>query len=337
MIVDEIYKQTLINVLEKGIPTNDKPCRAKWEDTNENAYTYKLFGVVNRYDLSKEFPIPTLRPIPLKNCIDELFWIWQKKSNKVTDLKSHIWDAWAGEDKTIGKAYGYQVREKLRKVHTSLRKLKELNIRIVYTNAIQTLQNNFYPILVDKLLEDEKNDVSEVIVASDNMLFNVDDECDYYLDQTDYILYELQANPYSRRIIGNLFDVCDLDEMNLEPCCYSITFNVSGNKLNMILNQRSADLITAGFWNVFQYAILLKLFAIHCGYEAGELVHVIADAHIYDRHIDIAKELISRPSYNGATLKINPDKTNFYDFTIDDFEIENYRHNEQIKNIIVAV
>ena len=333
MYIDKVYKEMLSNILENGVET---VCRAKWED-GSNAKTIKTFGVVNRYDLSKEFPIPTLRPIPLKNCIDEILWIWQKKSNNIEDLRSHIWDAWAGEDKTIGKAYGYQVREKLRKVHTSIRRLKESNVRIVYTNVIQTLQNNFYPILVDKILEDKKNDVSEVIVASDNMLFNVDDECDYYLDQTDYILYELQANPYSRRIIGNLFDICDLDEMNLEPCCYSITLNVTGNKLNMILNQRSADLITAGFWNVFQYAILLNLFAIHCGYEAGELVHVIGDAHIYDKHIDIAKEIISRPIYEGATLKINPKITNFYDFTIDDFEIENYKHNEQIKNIPVAV
>lgn len=313
MRIDKVYKEMLHEILETGVQT---PCRAKWDD-GSIAKTVKIFGKVNRYDLSKEFPIPTLRPIPLKNCIDEILWIWQKKSNNINDLRSHIWDSWAGEDNTIGKAYGYQVKNKYRKIKTTGRKLKNSNISKVYQKFTVNNKTMFYEESIDTVPTDIETTV--------------------YLDQTDYILHELQYNSTSRRIIGNLFDICDIDDMNLEPCCYSITLNVIDNKLNMILNQRSADLVTAGLWNVFQYAILLKLFAIHCGLEAGELIHVIADAHIYDKHVDIAKELISRPIYEGATLKINPNKKNFYEFTIEDFEIENYKYNEQIKNIPVAV
>ena len=304
MKCDIIFKQTLENILLNGISTNDRPTRPVYPDTGKPAHTIKKFGVVNRYDLREEFPIPTLRPIPLKNCIDEILWIWQKKSNRIEDLRSHIWDSWAGEDGTIGKAYGYQV------------------------TVDQTVKTSLY-----KYMKFRHNKVDD-----DTFKFIDPHQIkEFLLDQTDYILHELTYNPYSRRIIGNLYNIHDLDEMNLHPCCYSITLNVVGNTLNMILNQRSADLITAGNWNVFQYAILLKMFAIHCGFEAGELVHVIADAHIYDRHIDIAKELISREPYNGATLWINPEKKNFYDFRIEDFEIRDYKHHEQIKNIIVAV
>ena len=303
MKCDIIFKEMLNDILENGISTKDRPTRPKYPDTNLPAHTIKKFGVINRYNLKEEFPIPTLRPIPLKNCIDELLWIWQKKSNKVEDLNSHIWDSWAGEDGTIGTAYGYQVRT-TQQVHTTKNKIIEAGCA-----------------------------KSECFTSSDNK----DEIIIENLDQTDYILHELKHNPYSRRIIGNLYNINDLDEMNLHPCCYSVTLNVVGNTLNMILNQRSADLITAGNWNVFQYAILLKLFAIHSGLEAGELIHVIADAHIYDRHIDIAKELISREPYDGAQLWINPDKKNFYDFTTDDFRIDNYNHHPQIKNIIVAV
>lgn len=308
MQCDIIFKQMLKDILEEGISTNDRPTRPIYPDTKLPAHTIKKFGIVNRYNLKEEFPIPTLRPIPLKNCVDEILWIWQKKSNSIKDLRSHIWDSWAGTDGTIGKAYGFQVNEK-QEVKSNINKLIKAG-----TSEGRILERN-------KALNEYPKDGTSI--------FN--------LDQTDYILHELTHNPYSRRIIGNLYNIQDLDEMNLHPCCYSITFNVVGNTLNMILNQRSADLITAGNWNVFQYAILLKLFAIHTGLEAGELVHVIADAHIYDRHIDIAKELLSREPYEGAYLWINPAKKNFYDFTIDDIEIRNYRHHEQIKNIIVAV
>ena len=303
MKCDEIFKRTLNEVLGNNVPTNDRPVIAIYPDTKLPAYTYKKFGIVNTYDLRKEFPIPTLSPIPLKNCIDELLWIWQKKSNNVKNLNSHIWDAWTDENGSIGKAYGYQVGLEVQTVKTTIEKLK----------SAKTDKGTHY------------------------ILDSRDREDIYTLDQTDYILHELTHNPYSRRIFGNLYNIQDLSEMYLHPCCYSVTFNVEGNTLHMILNQRSADLITAGNWNVFQYALLLKLFAIHCGYEAGKMIHVISDAHIYDRHIDIAKELLSREPYDGAKLWINPNKDNFYDFTTDDFKILDYKHHEQIKNIIVAV
>lgn len=309
MKCDVIFKEMLKDILENGVSTNDRPTRPVYPDTGLPAHTIKKFGVVNRYNLKEEFPIPTLRPIPLKNCIDEILWIWQKKSNKIEDLRSHIWDSWAGPDGTIGKAYGYQVGA-VQKVKTTLNNL--LNSGTFFEREANNIINEYKNVEYDRITN-------------------------FFLDQTDYILHELKYNPYSRRIIGNLYNIQDLDEMNLHPCCYSITLNVVGDTLNMILNQRSADLITAGNWNVFQYAVLLKLFARHVELEAGELVHVIADAHIYDRHIDIAKELISREPYEGAYLWINPEKKNFYDFTVDDIDIVNYKHHKQIKNIIVAV
>lgn len=271
---DEIFKKNCIEILENGIWQTSK-VRAKWEDGTP-AYALKTFGVVNRYDLSKEFPILTLRPVPLKNCIDELLWIWQKKSNKISDLNSHIWDAWAKEDGTIGKAYGYQLGKK-----------------------------TTYP--------------------------------DGTFDQVDRVLKDIKENPESRRLICHMYNIEELPEMSLYPCAYSITFNVSGGRLNALLNQRSQDMLVANGWNVTQYAILVWLFAIHTGLEIGELVHVIADAHIYDRHIKIVEELLKREAYEAPELQINKEKSSFYSFIPEDFSLKNYKHGKQIKNIPVAI
>lgn len=272
---DQIFIEMCEDIIENGFSSQGQKVRPKWED-GTFAHTIKKFGVVNRYDLSEEFPILTLRPTPLSKAIDEALWIWQKKSNNIKDLNSKIWNAWADEKGSIGKAYGYQMSVKHK-----------------------------YP-------EGE-------------------------FDQVDRVLYDLKHNPYSRRIITNIYNHSDLHEMNLYPCAYSMTFNVTGNKLNAILNQRSQDILPANNWNVCQYAILLHMFAISSGLVAGELVHVIADAHIYDRHIPIIKELISRPQYNAPKLTINPDVKDFYDFTPEDFRLEGYEHGPQIKNIPIAV
>ncbi|MDD3612253.1 MAG: thymidylate synthase [Clostridia bacterium] len=272
---DQIFIEMCEDIIENGFSSQGQKVRPKWED-GTFAHTIKKFGVVNRYDLSEEFPILTLRPTPLSKAIDEALWIWQKKSNNIKDLNSKIWNAWADEKGSIGKAYGYQMSVKHK-----------------------------YP-------EGE-------------------------FDQVDRVLYDLKHNPYSRRIITNIYNHSDLHEMNLYPCAYSMTFNVTGNKLNAILNQRSQDILPANNWNVCQYAILLHMFAISSGLVAGELVHVIADAHIYDRHIPIIKELISRPQYNAPKLIINPDVKDFYDFTPEDFRLEGYEHGPQIKNIPIAV
>jgi len=272
---DQIFIEMCEDIIENGFSSQGQKVRPKWED-GTFAHTIKKFGVVNRYDLSEEFPILTLRPTPLSKAIDEALWIWQKKSNNIKDLNSKIWNAWADEKGSIGKAYGYQMSVKHK-----------------------------YP-------EGE-------------------------FDQVDRVLYDLKHNPYSRRIITNIYNHSDLHEMNLYPCAYSMTFNVTGNKLNAILNQRSQDILPANNWNVCQYAILLHMFAISSGLVAGELVHVIGDAHIYDRHIPIIKELISRPQYNAPKLIINPDVKDFYDFTPEDFRLEGYEHGPQIKNIPIAV
>ncbi len=273
---DVIFRDMCTEILTKGFSTEGQVVRAKWADDGAPAHTRKIFGVVSRYDLAEEFPALTLRPTAMRNCIDELLWIWQKKSNRVADLHSHIWDAWAGEDGTIGKAYGYQLGVKYR-------------------------------------------------FAQGEM------------DQVDNVLWQLKHSPYSRRILTNLYNFADLAEMGLEPCAYSVTFNVVGRKLNAILNQRSQDVLVANNWNVAQYAVLVHMFAQVSGLEPGELVHVIADAHIYDRHEAIVRELIERPMYPAPKFTLNPEIKDFYDFTLDDFVFEDYEANPQIKHIPVAV
>jgi len=274
-LADDLFVNMCKDILENGVSTENEKVRPKWDD-GSFAYTIKKFCVVSRYDLSKEFPATTLRRTAFKSCIDEILWIWQKKSNNVNDLNSHIWDSWADENGSIGKAYGYQLGVK------------------------------------HKYKEGE-------------------------MDQVDRVLFDIKNNPYSRRIMTNIYVHQDLDEMNLYPCAYSMTFNVTDNKLNAILNQRSQDILAANNWNVVQYAILLHMIAQVSGLEAGELVHVIADAHIYDRHIPIVKELIERPKYDAPIFHMNPDIKNFYDFTIDDFSLENYQFGPQVKGIPIAV
>ena len=272
---DELFINMCKDIIENGYSTEGEKVRPKWED-GEYAYTIKKFGVVNRYDLSKEFPAITLRKTYIKSAIDEILWIWQKKSNNVNDLKSHIWDSWADKDGSIGKAYGYQ-----------------LGVKHKYKEGM--------------------------------------------MDQVDRLLYDLKTNPYSRRMMTNIYVHADLSEMNLYPCAYSMTFNVTGDRHNAILNQRSQDVLAANNWNVVQYAALLHMIAQVSGFKAGELVHVIADAHIYDRHIPIVKELISRPTYPAPKFRMNPDVKNFYDFTLDDFTIEDYVTGPQVKNIPIAI
>ena len=269
-----------LDILENGTDTKGEKVRPHWEDGTP-AYTIKKFGVVNRYDLSKEFPAITLRKTGLKNCFDEILWIWQLKSNDIKNLHSHIWDEWASDDGTIGKAYGYQLSVK------------------------------------HKYKEGE-------------------------FDQVDRVLFDLKNNPYSRRIMTNIYVHQDLHEMNLYPCAYSMTFNVTKNKneklvLNGILNQRSSDVLVANNWNVRQYALLLMMFARECNMEVGELLHVIADCHIYDRHIPLVEELLKREEFPAPKVTLNPEKKHFYDFTVDDLIVSDYVTNEQIKNIPVAI
>lgn len=272
---DNVFIESAKEILFRGYSSVGQEVRPRWED-GKPAHTIKSFAVVNRYDLSKEFPIITLRPINYKAAIDEILWIWQKKSNNIHDLNSHIWDSWADESGSIGKAYGYQLGIK-----------------------------HHYP------------------------------EGDF--DQVDRVIYDLKHTPYSRRIMTNLYNHHDLSEMNLYPCAYGMTFNVTGNKLNGILNQRSQDYLVANGWNVLQYAVLLHMFAQVCCFEVGELVHVIADAHIYDRHIPIVEDLIQRETYEAPIFKMNSDVKDFYDFKVEDFIFENYEHGPQIKNIPVAI
>lgn len=272
---DKIFKENVKDILENGVWDTDKEVRPKWLDGTP-AHTVKKFCIVNRYDLSKEFPIMTIRKQGFKNAVDEILWIWQKKSNKIAELHSHIWDSWAGEDGTIGKAYGYQ-----------------LGVKNVYKEG--------------------------------------------EFDQVDRVLYDLKHNPASRRIMTNIYNFADLHEMNLYPCAYSMTFNVTGDKLNGILNQRSNDMAVANNWNVMQYAVLIMMFAQVTGFKPGELVHVIADAHIYDRHIPAVKQMLENPEYPAPKLIINPDVKDFYDFKVEDFVLEDYKATPLGTKLEVAV
>ncbi|MCL1877313.1 MAG: thymidylate synthase [Defluviitaleaceae bacterium] len=272
---DIIFKKNCADILQNGVSDEGQPVRTRWQDGTP-AYTRRFFAVVNKYDLATEFPALTLRRLSFKNCIDEILWIWQKKSNCVSELKSKIWDAWADESGTIGKAYGYQ-----------------LGIKHKYAEG--------------------------------------------EFDQVDRVLFDLKNNPSSRRIITNLYVHQDLHEMNLYPCAYSLTFNVTSGRLNAILNQRSQDFLTANNWNVCQYAVLLHMFAADVGLEIGTLVHVIADAHIYDRHIRIVQDLLCREPRPAPVLRINPDVRDFYAFTPDDFSLEGYRPHKFEDTIEVAV
>lgn len=272
---DQLFIENCKEILSEGVWDTDHQVRPVWADGTP-AHTIKKFGIINRYNLAEEFPILTLRRTAFKSSIDELLWIWQKKSNQVRDLNSKIWDSWTDQEGTIGKAYGYQLGIK-----------------------------HHYP-------EGE-------------------------FDQVDRILYDLKHNPQSRRIISNLYNHQDLHEMNLYPCAYSMTFNVSGNVLNAILNQRSQDMLTANNWNVTQYAILLHMFAQVSGLEAGQLIHVIADAHIYDRHVPIVRQLIEKTPWQAPALRIDPDIRNFYQFTKESFCLDHYQSHPLEEKIPVAI
>lgn len=272
---DEIFIRNCREILGTGVWDTDREVRPRWEDGSP-AHTVKKFGLVNRYDLREEFPILTLRRTYLKTAVDELLWIWQKKSNNVNDFPGRIWDAWADETGSIGKAYGYQ-----------------LGIRHTYPEG--------------------------------------------EFDQVDRVLYDLKHSPASRRILTNLYNFADLHEMHLYPCAYSMTFNVSGRTLNAILNQRSQDMLAANNWNVVQYAVLVHMFAQVSGLEAGELVHVIADAHIYDRHVPIVEEMLKREPAPAPRFGMDQSVTDFYAFTRDSFSLEGYAPSPFEEKIPIAV
>ena len=272
---DNVFIENCRDILENGFSTENEKVRPVWEDGTP-AYTIKKFGVINRYDLSKEFPILTLRYTNWKAAIDEMLWIWQKKSNRIEDLNSHIWDSWMGEDGTIGKAYGYQ-----------------LGIKHEYKEGM--------------------------------------------FDQVDRVIYDLKNNPGSRRIMTNIYNFEDLHEMNLYPCAYSMTFNVVDGKLNAILNQRSQDTLAANNWNVVQYSALMHMLAQVSGLKVGELVHVISDMHIYDRHIDMVKTMLDREPLPAPKVRLNPEVKNFYDFTVDDFIVEDYEYGKSMGRVPVAI
>ena len=300
---DKIFKENLKSIMDNGTSTYGENVRTHWED-GVPAYTIRQFGISNTYDLRKEFPAITIRKTALKSCMDEILWIYQKKSNNIHNLNSHIWDQWADKDGSIGKAYGYQVGH----MH------------------LHYLSNE---------LPRNKGEYPSILVRAINNTYEL------YLDQMDAVLYTLKNDPFSRRIMISLWNPEELHEMNLQPCCWNINFCVTkegdDKVLNMALNQRSNDFITANNWNTAQYAILLMMVAQSTGMIAGKLMHNITDCHIYDRHIDIAKELLNREEHPAPKVSLNPEIKNFYDFKTSDLIVEDYVTEPQIKNIPIAI
>lgn len=330
---DLVFKNMCQDILENGTDTRGEKVRPHWPDGTA-AYTIKIFGVCNRYDLRKEFPALTLRKTALKSAMDEILWIWQKKSNNVHDLNSHIWDSWADEDGSIGSAYGYQFT----RVHAYKDITVERLNKAFPDGVLQNGGGGRFARFVS-FSDDENIFVKEryavQLPAGDGFL--------WHMNQVNRVIYDLKNNPFSRRIMTSLYNFNDLHEMALYPCAYSMTFNVTQDKdsgrliLNAILNQRSNDILAAGNWNVCQYALLVMMIAQVCDMIPGELVHMIADAHIYDRHIDIIKELLKREPLPAPVVRLNPDVKNFYDFTVDDLIVKNYQAHPQIKDIPVAI
>ena len=312
---DRVFKSMCRDILINGCDTKGELVRPTWPDTGEKAYTIKKFGVVNRYDLRKEFPALTLRRTAIKLAFDEILWIWQKQSNNIKDLNSHIWDEWADENGSIGKAYGYQIGE-MYAHHKSKYSDDQFN------QEIKELDEGGYKY---------------------DYLFVDSDDFQIYLTQIDAVIWDLRHNPYSRRILTSMYNFQDLNDMNLYPCAYSMTFNVTKDKnsdklvLNAVLNQRSNDVLMANNWNVVQYSLLLMMVAQCCDMIPGELVHVIADAHIYDRHVPMVEDLISREEHPAPRVWLNPEVKNFYDFTVDDLHVEDYITGPQIMDIPIAV
>ncbi len=317
------------DIIENGTTTEGQLVRPHWPDGTP-AYTIKKFGVVTRYDLQEEFPVLTLRRTPAKSALDELLWIWQQKSNKISELHSGVWDEWADADGTIGKAYGYQMAIKHRYYD-----IKEEGLRHAFGDFFAENMPVTCEVTDQLIPEDDAIKKAHAVKGPDGA---------FYMDQVDRVIYDLKNNPFSRRIMTSIYTFSDLHAMNLHPCAYSMTFNVTQKPghdkltLNGILNQRSQDILAAFAWNEWQYACLLALMAQSCGMEAGEFVHVVADAHIYDRHVDAVKELMSRTPQPAPKVWINPEIHDFYAFTRDDVKLENYKvAGEQIRNIEIAI
>ena len=328
---DKMFISMCKDIIENGRSTEGHKVRPKWEDGTP-AHTIRKFGVINRYNLQEEFPAITLRPTAIKSAMDEILWIWQRKSNNIHDLKPHIWDEWADENGSIGLAYGYQMGLKYYwedVTDEGLHKMYGDN----WEDQVQVLTTDLN-LLEGTYFDGEPFEKPIGCIHSPHKTY-------YYMDQTDKVLYDLINNPFSRRIMTNIFKFNDLPLMNLQPCVWGVTFNVTedddGLILNTVVNQRSQDILAANNWNTVQYALLQMMLAQVTGMRAGEMVHVIADAHIYDRHIPMVKELIERETFPAPRVTLNPEIKNFYDFTTDDVIIADYKHNPQIKNIPIAI
>jgi len=296
-IADIVYGKLIHDVEMFGEWDRDTPVRAVWKDGTP-AYTKALLNVQMKFDNGKEITILSQKRVPQKDPVNEIFWIWRDKSNDVQalrDMGCKVWDEWMKEDGTIGKAYGWQLRNKYRKVR--------ITDDLMHMTFNGELSHNY----------------------------EVDGYGYTYLDQVDYLIYTLKTNPSSRRIKTTLWCVEDLDDMALEPCVYDTHWQLLGGKLHLTVNVRSNDLGLGNPYNVYQYSILHRLIAQATGHTVGTICFNIDNAHIYDRHIDDLLEQVDKPMHDAPEVWINPEITSFYDFKIEDIKLIGYTHEKSIR------
>lgn len=314
---DEQYNSIIRQILNEGVMDNPEHIRTVYAD-GEKAPAKAIINAQMKFDNSKGAVILTTKRVPLKDPIKELFWIWQKMSNKVFDLQQmgcHVWDEWELVDGTIGKAYGYQLKNKKQTIV-----IDELFLQMYFNGE-------FY----DKPTE------ADLAMGYDALVEKIcDNEYLIDLNQVDYLIYSLKKNPYSRRIKTTLWCVEDLSEMALQPCVYDTHWQLFDGKLALTVNIRSSDQAIGLPYNIYQYSILHKMIAQVTGHEVGELCFNIDNAHIYSKHIEKIKEQIDRETHEPPEVWINPQVKSFYDFTIDDIKVFNYKHGEKI-NYEVAI
>ena len=244
-----------------------------------------------------EVPIITTKRVAWKTAIKELLWIWQMKSNRVQDLRDMGVKIWNEWEKEDGTIG------------------KAYGYQLGKKNRWVT-EKEYYP--------DPSGEINALHLTMKKV------------DQVDYLLYQLKTNPASRRHITMLWNPDELDSMALTPCVYETQWHVKQGKLHLEVRCRSNDLALGNPFNIFQYNILQRMIAQVTGYELGNYIYHIGDAHLYDRHIEPVSEQIKRESFEAPTLWINPEVKSFYDFTIDDFKLIDYKHGETI-NMEVAI
>lgn len=306
--VDKIYQENLSLIMSQP-----------WEEVKRPVYNdgsgvkvKRILQVCNQYDLRREFPLGSLRPVNYKGCIKEILWIWQKRSVNTKNLGLHIWDQWSDENGTISGCYGDMIDRP-----------------VILTKDENDAEEKGFDTI--RFWESQSKLIDESVFRYEqsNEIMGYG-----FKNQTDFILWSLKNDKSSRRVISSMFDPVTNGIKPLQECAFQINLSVKGDELYMTLYQRSLDMVTAGLWNVCQYAALMTMFAHDAGLKPAVFTHFVQDMHVYDRHEEQANELIGRSLFGPipqVTVSSRMDGKGFYYFTEDDFEVWQYEPKEQIK------